>query len=59
MRKLVTFLFAFVLSTAMYAQTNLTQAVDFTVTDTDGNVHNLFSYLDDGKFVVLDFFFTT
>ena len=30
-------------------------APDFTVTDLDGNVHNLYSYLDAGKHVVLDF----
>lgn len=42
-----------------FAQTPLTTAVDFTVTDTDGNVHNLFTYLNDGKYVVIDFFFTT
>lgn len=59
MKKVLTFLMAFVFSAALYAQTNLTTAVDFTVTDTQGNVHNLFSYLNEGKFVVLDFFFTT
>ena len=42
-----------------HAQTNLTTAVDFTVTDVHGNTHNLFSILDDGKHVILDFFFTT
>ena len=41
------------------AQTNLTTAVDFTVTDVHGNTHNLFNYLDDGKHVIVDFFFTT
>lgn len=41
------------------AQTTLTTAVDFTVTDTDGNSHNLFSILASGKYVCLDFFFTT
>lgn len=41
------------------AQTSLTTAVDFTVTDTDGNSHNLFSILASGKYVCLDFFFTT
>ena len=42
-----------------HAQTNLTTAVDFTVTDVHGETHNLFSILDDGKHVILDFFFTT
>ena len=30
-----------------------------TATDIHGNNHHLFDYLDNGKFVVLDFFFTT
>ena len=42
-----------------YSQVSITEAVDFTVTDTDGNVHNLFDYLDDGKYVLIDFFYTT
>ena len=41
------------------AQTTLTTAVDFTVTDTDGNTHNLFNILNSGKYVCMDFFFTT
>ena len=41
------------------AQTTLSTAVDFTVTDLDGNSHNLFSILASGKYVCLDFFFTT
>ena len=41
------------------AQTGLTTALDFTVTDVHGNSHNLFNYLDDGKHVIIDFFFTT
>lgn len=32
---------------------------DFTVTDTDGNVHNLYSITASGKHVMLDFFFDT
>jgi thiol-disulfide isomerase/thioredoxin len=39
------------------AQTPLNTAVDFTVTDISGVEHNLFSYLDDGKHVCIDFFF--
>ena len=31
-------------------------APDFTVTDIDGNVHNLYSILDEGKPVLLDLF---
>jgi thiol-disulfide isomerase/thioredoxin len=44
---------------SIIAQTSLTTAVDFTVTDVHGNTHNLFTYLDDGKHVIVDFFFTT
>lgn len=32
---------------------------DFTVIDTNGGEHNLYSYLADGKYVYLDFFFDT
>ena len=30
---------------------------DFTVTDVRGNVHNLYSYTAEGKYVLIDFFF--
>lgn len=33
------------------------QVPDFTVVDTDGQSHHLYDYLDDGKIVVLDFFY--
>ena len=36
----------------------MTIAVDFTTSDVNGNVHNLFNYLDNNKYVLLDFFFT-
>lgn len=39
------------------AQTTLTQAVDFTVTDVNGVVHNLFNILNNGQHVCIDFFF--
>ena len=42
-----------------FAQTPLTVAVDFTATDTDGNTWNLFEELAEGKYVLIDFFFTT
>jgi len=59
MKKLYTILsLCFALSVAN-AQTNLTVAVDFTVTDVDGNSHNLFSILNAGQYVCLDFFFVT
>ena len=44
--------------TTGFSQTNLTEAVDFTITDTEGNTHTLFQYLDEGKIVLLDFFTT-
>jgi len=59
MKKLFAGLLALVLAVSVYGQTNLTTAIDFTGTDLDGNSHNLFSYLDDDKFVVLYFIFTT
>ena len=34
-------------------------APDFTVTDTHGEAHTLYDYLEAGKVVVLDFFYTT
>ena len=58
MRK-ITLIFLLFVSINTFAQTSLTEAVDFTVTDVDGNEHNLFSYLDDGKYVLIDFFYTT
>lgn len=45
--------------TPLPAQTFLHYAVDFTVTDISGNTHNLFDYLDDGKHVMLNFFYST
>lgn len=53
---MIAFLLSFSVSKA---QTTLTTAVDFTVTDLNGNSHNLFSILAAGKYVCLDFFFTT
>lgn len=42
-----------------FAQTGLTEAVDFTATDTEGHTWNLFDELAEGKYVLIDFFFTT
>ena len=44
------------MSLSMGAQTPLTEAVDFSVTDLDGNEHTLSEYLDAGKYVCIDFF---
>lgn len=38
-----------------FGQTQLTEAVDFTATDTDGNTWNLFDVLAEGKYVLIDF----
>lgn len=38
-----------------FSQTPLDEAVDFTATDTHGQSHHLFAYLDAGKYVMLDF----
>jgi cytochrome oxidase Cu insertion factor (SCO1/SenC/PrrC family) len=59
MRKIILSIGAVLMAFVLNAQTSLTTAIDFTVTDTQGNQHHLFDYLNDGKYVVLDFFFTT
>jgi cytochrome oxidase Cu insertion factor (SCO1/SenC/PrrC family) len=60
MKRLLSIIAGTILSlTAVQAQTTLTNAVDFTVTDVDGNQHNLFSILQGGQYVCIDFFFTT
>jgi cytochrome oxidase Cu insertion factor (SCO1/SenC/PrrC family) len=42
------------------AQTPLEEAIDFQVTDVNGNEIHLFQLLDEeGKYVLIDFFFTT
>ena len=38
---------------------NGSTVADFTVTDTDGNTHSLYSYTSAGQYVMLDFFFDT
>ncbi len=59
MKKIYTLFAALSLAFTMNSQTTLTNAVDFTVTDLNGNTHNLFSLLSAGKTVCIDFFFTT
>ena len=56
MKKVTLFLSALAMTFMLQAQTQLTQAVDFTVTDLNGQSHTLFDYLDDGKYVCVDFF---
>lgn len=41
-----------------YSQVPLQTAIDFSVKDVNSKSHHLFSYLDDNKIVVLDFFTT-
>lgn len=41
------------------SQVSITTAPDFTVTDTEGHTHNLYTILNSGKYVCVDFFFTT
>lgn len=41
------------------SQVSITTAPDFTVTDTEGHSHNLYTILNSGKYVCVDFFFTT
>lgn len=57
MKKIFTFFFALLLSVSMKAQTTLTEAVDFTVTDIHGRQVNLFEILDRGQYVLIDFFY--
>ena len=59
MKKITLFLGLLLATTFSFAQTNLTEAADFTATDTEGVEHNLFSILDGGQYVCIDFFFTT
>ena len=59
MKKLYTTLLLSFTIVSLNAQTSLTTAVDFTVTDVHGKTHNLFSILDEGKHVIVDFFYTT
>lgn len=58
MRKFTLFIGLLLATTFSYSQTNLTEAVDFTATDIYGNEINLFSILDGGQYVCIDFFAT-
>ena len=59
MKKVFILLLALAFGFGLKAQTNLTQAVDFTATDIHGNEVHLFDILDGGQYVLIDFFFTT
>ena len=56
MRKLVLFSMALLCFASLsISQTPLEEAVDFTATDINGTSHTLFDYLNDGKYVLLEF----
>ena len=63
MKKVLPFLYfvflLFGLSLPVKAQVKINSPVNFTITDTDGQQHTLFDYLDAGKYVLIDFYFTT
>lgn len=60
MKKFLSFiLFVALFATQLQAQTTLNTAVDFTATDCHGQQVKLFDILDSGKYVLIDFFFTT
>lgn len=55
MKKLYTLFAALLFAGAVWAQTPLNTAVDFTATDVSGNSHTLFTYLNSGKYVCIMF----
>lgn len=59
MKKIFTLVIAVLFSMGLKAQTSLTEAVDFTATDHEGNVINLFEILDGDQYVLIDFFFSS
>lgn len=59
MKKFLTIIVALLFCLNIKAQTHLTEAVDFTATDYDGNEIHLFEILDRGQYVVIDFFFAS
>ncbi len=59
MKKAFTLFLALALGFGLKAQCPYTEARDFTATDIHGNEIHLFDILDDGQYVLIDFFFTT
>ncbi len=59
MKRTITFIAFLFLFVSGYSQCPLTTAVDFTVTTIDGKTFHLFDTLGSGKFVCIDFFYTT
>ncbi|MGB3947563.1 MAG: hypothetical protein WBM13_06245, partial [Bacteroidia bacterium] len=58
-KNLLTLCLTFFIALAVNSQVSITTAPDFTVTDTEGHTHNLYTILNSGKYVCVDFFFTT
>lgn len=59
MKKLFTLLSLATFSVASYSQSTIANGAtcpDFTQTDVNGVSHNLYSYCDAGKYVIVDFF---
>lgn len=59
MKKLLLCFIALTLGLGLKAQCPLTTAVDFTAIDCHGTEVHLFDILDNGQYVLIDFFFTT
>ena len=59
MKKLFTLILALAMGLGLKAQCHISEAVDFEVTDINGNVVHLFDILDNGQYVLIDFFYTT
>jgi len=60
MKRLLITIAAIIISVCTYAQMVPDQFTETVVlTDQDGNTHDINAYLRDGKYVILDFFFTT
>ena len=60
MKRLLITIAAIIISVCTFAQMVPDQFTEtVTLTDQDGNTHDINAYLRDGKYVVLDFFFTT
>jgi thiol-disulfide isomerase/thioredoxin len=59
MKRIVLFLAGVWMGAGVQAQSSIAVGAtcpDFTVTDVNGNSHNLYAYCDAGKYVVVDFF---
>ena len=57
MKKLLLFVMAVMISLGLKAQCGISVAVDFTATDCHGTEVHLFDILDQGQYVLIDFFY--